>query len=63
MARLTHQNKLLCSTRYYKLKYTPFNNPMNYEEIRYVWTDRCLPPDTPLHDRLWGIRTIKNEHV
>ena len=63
LAQPTQHNPLLCSTRSYKLKYTPFDNPMHYKYTCYVKAGRWLPPDIPLRDRLCGILTIKNEPI
>ena len=59
-AQLTQTNPLFNFTRYYKLKYLPFDYPTYYKEICFVWENRCLPPDKILNDHLWEFH--KNKH-
>ena len=40
LTRLTQNNPVLISTRYYKLKYLPVEYPVHYKDISYEWAGK-----------------------
>ena len=58
---LTQHHQVLRTSTSYKLKYSPLDYYMYYNNTRYVWVYRRLDPHKSNRDRKWGkVRIIKH---